>query len=296
MEHLIFNQRGARLLAHAGPPRQLATGFFFTEGPVWDSATNTLFFTDFAACAIHAVRPGGRPRLFRGNSGRAVGLSMTREGVLVAAETASHAVCLARRECSEVIAGRYDGKPFNSPNDVVVRRDGSVYFTDPYSVAMNGPREQGFNGFFRVPFRGGAYGEPVLLGSMERPNGLAFSKDERLLYVDDTNRNLIEAYTVRRDEAVSRVGVFARLDPAYGAGAADGLKVDEEDNVYVTGPGGIWVFDPTGTQLGLLRFPEPVGNFCFGGEDRATLFAAATTSVYSLRVGTPGIVPYREGV
>ena len=295
MDPLIFSAGGARLLAHSGEPRRLATGFFFTEGPVWDAAAGRLYFTNFSKNEIYTFAPGETPKLWRRNANRAVGLSMTANGTLVAAETASHAVTLAYADHSRVIAGRFDGKTLNSPNDVVVRRDGAVFFTDPYSKAMNGPRELDFNGFYRVPFHGGVYGEAELLGIMGRPNGLAFSPDESVLYVNDTDLNRIDAYAMRADGAASPIGVFAQLDAAYGPGVADGMKVDTVGNVYVTGPGGVWALDSAGAPLGLIRLEEPAGNLCFGGADNAALFITATASVYSVRVGVPGIIPYREG-
>lgn len=291
MEHTIWSPGGKRILEGTRETTKLAGGFFFTEGPVWSRQEERLYFTNFIDNTIYALRPGEAPRLFRSGSGRAVGLSIRKDGVLVAAETASHAVTLAYADRSEMIACRYENKMLNSPNDVIVRRNGAIVFTDPYSVAMGGPRELDFNGIYLVPVWKGCYGEARLLATMERPNGLAYSPNESLLYVNDTNHNLINAYQMHQDETVSLCGIFAKLDESYGPGVADGMKVDMEGNVYVTGPGGIWAFDPSGTPLALIHFPEVVGNFCFGGTDGCKLFAAATTSVYSVRVGIPGILP-----
>lgn len=282
MEHILFSEGGKRLLQYAGNINRIATGYFFTEGPVWSKKQSKLFYTNFADNTIYSIVPGQEPRLFRANSGRAVGLCIDPKDQLIAAETATHAVTICHADHSDIIAQRYGGKMLNSPNDVTVRSDGSVLFTDPYSVAMKGPRELDFNGFYLVPLREGRYGSPILLGTMGRPNGIAFSPDESILYVNDTNQNLIYAYVCENGNRVAPMGVFARLDASYGEGAADGMKVDKQGNVYVTGPGGIWVFDASAAPLAIIRFPEVVGNFCFGGQNNDTLFAAATTSVYSL--------------
>lgn len=291
MEHRAFCTEGERLLKQVGPTEKLAGGYFFTEGPVWSRGEEMLYFTNFADNTIYSLKPGQPAQLFRANSGRAVGLSIRQDGTLVSAETSSHAVTLAYARHSEIIADQYEGKRLNSPNDVIVRKDGSVLFTDPYSVAMGGPRELDYNGFYLVRWRNGAFEKPILLGMMERPNGLAYSPDEQILYVNDTNQNVINAYQMHQDDRASFVGVFAKLDTAYGPGAADGMKVDTQGRVYVTGPGGIWVFDNSGAPLMLLRFADVVGNFCFGGLDGCTLFVTASAAVYSVRIGMVGILP-----
>lgn len=178
----------------------------------------------------------------------------------------------------------------------MVKKDGAVYFTDPYSVAMGGERELDFNGVFCVPVTDGKPdGSRICLidDRMERPNGIAFSPDEKILYVNDTNKQYIRAYQMRSAEEASLIGTFAELDEAYGAGCADGMKVDEEGNVYLTGPGGIWVIDSSGTPAAILECPENAGNLCFGGEDNCFLYITASTSVYRIPVKIPGIVPRR---
>lgn len=295
MSHLFFSDAGKRIIDQKRMPQMLASGYFFTEGPVWSRREGRLYFTNFADNTIYSLTPGEQPRLFRANSGRAVGLSLRKDHVLVGAETATHAVTLVYSDHSEIIANQYEGSMLNSPNDVIVSTSGDIYFTDPYSVAMKGPRELDFNGFYRVPYSHGKHGETKLLGIMERPNGLALSPDESILYVNDTNHNHILAYALQCDGTASLIGIFARLDPQYGPGVADGMKVDQEGNVYVTGPGGIWVFSSAGDRLALIAFPQEVGNFCFGGSDGCTLFATATTSVYSMQTEIPGIMPQLLG-
>lgn len=297
MEVIRFTKAADRIIDDRASFEQLATGYFFTEGPVWDSKMDCLYFTNFQDNTIWLWSEEAGVSLYRRDSGRSVGLSMFRNGELASAETKSHAVTVAGSSTSRIIADQFEGKMLNSPNDVVVRRDGWVYFTDPYSVAMGDVRELDFNGVYGVaPVNGSIEKGRIFLvdDGMERPNGLAFSPDESVLYVNDTNCQLIQAYQMREDGTASLIGCFAKLDTSYGPGAADGMKVDVEGNVYLTGPGGVWVISPDGTPAAVLKTPENVGNLCFGGKDNQTLFLAATSSVYRIPIGIPGIIPERE--
>ena len=156
---------------------------------------------------------------------------------------------------------------------------------------MKGPKELGFNGVFSVSPKGEI---SLVDDTFLRPNGIAFSPDESLLYVNDTARQQIIVFSADKDKKTKKTGLFAQVDPSYGEGVVDGMKVDIEGNVYVTGPGGVWVFSPDGNALAILFIPEKVGNLCFGGKDSKTLYITASTSVYSLAVGIPGIVPFRN--
>ena len=169
-------------------PEKIAGGYFFTEGPVWDSIKECLYFTNFQDNTIYCWKDEEGVFLYRKESGRAVGLSLSASGRLVSAETRSHAITFAGQDKSRVIAGTYHGKILNSPNDVVVRRDGAVFFTDPYSVAMGDVRELDFNGVYCIPViddRPDGSRIRLLEDRMERPNGIAFSPDESVLYVND---------------------------------------------------------------------------------------------------------------
>lgn len=296
MDIEIFSNKANRIFSPTAKLEKIASGFFFTEGPVWDIQKDILYFTNFSDHTIHAWKQGEGVSLFRKDSGRAVGLSMASDGRIVSAETKTHAVTFAGATDSEIIVGSYQGKMLNSPNDVLVRKDESVFFTDPYSVAMADIRELDFNGVFCVPMVNGSLsGKDMILidDQMLRPNGIAFSPDEKILYVNDTTRQLIIAFQMSDDNTASVIGDFATLDVSYGPGNADGMKVDVEGNVYLTGPGGIWIIDPTGSPVAILKMPEHAGNLCFGGKDNQTLVITASTSVYSVPVNIPGIVPYR---
>ena len=271
--------------------KQLCSGYLFSEGPVWDIKTDTLYFTDFQKFQIWQWTENGGVKLYRENSNRAIGLSMDANGRIVSAESKAHAIAYADHEKSEIIANSFQGKLLNSPNDAVVSRDGFIFFTDPYSEAMGEPREIGYNGIFSISPRGEIH---LVDDSFERPNGIAFSPDESVLYVNDTKKQSIFAYSVNKDKVTQKTGLFAQVDGSYGKGVVDGMKLDIEGNVYVTGPGGIWVFSPAGDPLAILYIPELAGNLCFGGKDSRTLYITASTSVYSLDVGIPGIVPFRK--
>lgn len=285
---ISFSEKASDLFYKASHLDRFTTGFYFTEGPVWDESQEILFFTNFSDNTIHQWSEKSGTSLYRQNANRAVGLSMDTAGRIVSAETRTHAITYANETDSETITDSYEGRRLNSPNDVVVKRDGDIFFTDPYSTAMGDLRELPFNGVFKVT----PGGKTVLLDdTLERPNGLAFSPDESILYVDDTNQQNITAYQVKKDNTLGRIGVFAVLDTSYGKGAADGMKVDVRGNIYLTGPGGIWIFDKDASPLAILETPESAGNLCFGGQDHSTLFITATSSVYQIQVNIPGIVP-----
>jgi gluconolactonase len=186
------------------------------------------------------------------------------------------------------LAERYQGHRLNSPNDVVVRSDGSVYFTDP-SFGLGTPpkwKELPFNGVFRVA----PDGELVLLvDDFDLPNGLAFSPDETVLYINDTAKGHIRAFDVSEDGSISNGRVLVELKGTEG-GRPDGMKVDVEGNVYCTGPGGFWITQPDGKSLGRVMMQELPANLAWGDPDRQTLYFTARTGIYRMRLSIPGIV------
>ena len=265
---------------------KLASGFVWAEGPVWDGASESIIFTDFTPERLYRFNAREGLALHSSESGRAVGLTLDRTGRLIACESRRRRVARIEPDgTSTVLASLYDGKRLNSPNDVIVKSDGSVYFTDPYSTALGDTRELDWNGVYRVGTEGGALS---LVAAMNRPNGLAFSPDESLLYVDDTNLNRVNVHEVRSDGTLGPGRIFVELDTTAGKGGADGMKADARGNLYVTGPGGIWIIDPSGRPLGILRLPETAANLCWGGKDRMTLYVTATTSLYSIRMSVQG--------
>ncbi len=291
LELVKFNETLAdRIFSEKNEMRKLGEGYQFCEGPVWDIKKDRLYFTDFFRYRIFQWTEKEGVSLYRVNSNFAVGLSMDQDGRLVAAEGATHSIAYTDHERSTMIAGSYKGKMLCGPNDIIVARNGDFLFTDQYPKSRNEYRELEHNGVYRV----NASGIRLLDDGIGRPNGLALSPDESILYVNDTDTQEVFCYKTKDDGSVSKREVFCTLDKSYGPGAPDGMKVDIEGNVYVTGPGGIWVISPDGKPAAILRCPEYVGNFSFGGPDSKTIFITASTSLYMVPAGIPGIVPWRK--
>ena len=271
----------------------LATGFIFTEGPLWHPDGYWLFVdVRREPGAIYRLEPGGEPEIFREPSNGSNGLTYDLQGRLIMCE--GDARRISRREQDGAIvalAERWEGKRLNRPNDVVCHSDGSIYFTNPGGRVPEDEREIEFSGVHRIAPDGTV---TAVVTDTEYPNGLAFSPDERVLYVTNTRERMyIAAYDVLADGSVSNGRIFADMSSDEPVGVPDGMKVDSQGNVYSTGPGGCWVFDPSGNQLGIIRLPEVPANCAWGGEDNRTMFFTAHTSVYTLRMKIPGISPWR---
>jgi len=271
---------------------KIATGFVFTEGPIWDASQGCLFFSDIPANKMRKWTEAKGAQLFREPSGKSNGLTLDKQGRLIACEHANRRVSRTEKDGTVVtIADKYNGKKLNSPNDVVVKFDGSIYFTDPpygLSAEFGNPGEQElpFQGVYRLSADGKTL--TLLIDDFDKPNGLAFSPDESLLYIDDTDGVHVRVFDVKSDGTITNGRIFADLkgtDP----GAVDGMKIDSEGNIYVTGPGGISIFDPSGKKLGRIDVPEVAANLAWGGKDWKTLFITASTSVYRIQLAIEGI-------
>lgn len=283
-------------LVEKGSPERLTTGYFFTEGPVWMPG-GYLLFSDIPGNTIHKWTPGSdEVERFRYPSHHSNGLTVDAEGRLIACEHETRRVSRTEHDGSVItLADRYDGKRLNSPNDVIVKSDGSVYFTDP--VAHSVPKselEQPCNGVYRVDPDGTV---KRLVDDIAYPNGLAFNPDETILYVVDSERQHLRAFDVRADGTLTNSRVFIEMEhPQNGFNSAgpDGMKVDVEGNLYVTGPDAVWVFEPNGKWVGNLtprsdqRHAEPPANLAWGDADRKSLYVAACSSIYRFRVKVPG--------
>lgn len=270
---------------------RLAGGFGFTEGPVWRGSD--LLFSDIPNSRTVRYQPGpAGPDIstFRHPTGNANGLTLDHAGRLLACEHSGRRVSRVDPNGRvETVADNYEGKRLNSPNDVVVRSDGSIFFTDPpYGLPrLTEGKELPFNGVYRVDVSGKLH---LLVDDFERPNGIAFSPDEQTLYVDDSARFHIRAFDVAPDGSLSRGRVWAELKAGPDEkGVPDGMKVDQLGNVYCTGPAGIWIFDPNGRFLGRVVTPEVPANLAWGDEDWKTLYITAQTSLYRLRLSVAGI-------
>lgn len=267
---------------------RLATGFIFTEGPLWHP-DGYLLFVDIRTSRIYRLTPGGEPEVVREDSGEANGMTFDADGRLVVCEMVNRRV--ARQEDDgawSTVADGYNGQRLNRPNDVVLKSDGSLYFTNPGRQRLDASEiEMPFNSVQRV-FPDGTV-EMVVPG-FEYPNGLAFSPDESVLYVSNTRPGqYIIAYDLDADGAVRGVRHFTDMPSDTDSnGVPDGMKVDAEGRVYCTGPGGCWVFDQGGEPMGVIRLPEYPANCAWGGADGRDMFFTANTSVYSARMRTRG--------
>jgi gluconolactonase len=270
---------------------RLASGFDFIEGPIWHPRAQHLIFSDMPG--NHMRRWSARDGIttFRKPSNMANGNAYDRAGRIVTCEHATSRVTRTGLDGRiEVLATHWQGQELNSPNDVVVRSDGAIYFTDPTFGRMEYyglPREPelSFRGVYRL--------EPdtrklaLLADDFGQPNGLCFSLDEKRLFVNDTERAHIRVFDVNADGTLANSRIWAAPEGA-GEGAADGMKVDSAGHLFCTGPGGIHVFAPDATSLGVIQMPEGVANFTWGDADLRSLFVCASTSLYRVRVEVAG--------
>jgi gluconolactonase len=263
---------------------QLATGFQFVEGPVWHKEGYWLF-SDIPANRINKITPDGNLEVFREPSGNSNGLTLDHSGRLVACEHGNRRVSMSEVPGEpETLVDTFEDKRLNSPNDVVVLSSGAVYFTDPPYGIKPEEMEQAHAGVYRVAAGDGIQ---LLVDDFEKPNGLAFSPDESVLYIDDSAHQHIRAFDVAEDGSLENGRVFADLsDPSDGV--PDGMKVDQEGHIYTTNSQGIWVHDAQGEFQGLIAMPEVPANCAWGG-DGHTLFITARTSVYRVKIRVPGI-------
>ena len=291
----IRDSRFASVVGKALAVEKLATGFLFAEGPLWHARDRYLLFSDVPGDHIRRWSANGGVTTFRKPCGQSNGLAWDREGRLIACEHATSR--LTRTEMNgdiTVLASMYGAKELNSPNDVVVKSDGAIYFSDPTYGRDEGygnPRtvQLGFRGVYRVAPGGGSLS--LLVDDFGQPNGLCFSLDEKQLYVNDTARQHIRRFEVLADGSLANGRVWAHTT-GEGAGAPDGMKIDRAGNIYCCGPGGIHIFAPDATCLGVIRMPEYTANFCFGDDHLSSLYITASTSIYRLRVNMSGVAQY----
>ncbi|MGA8086162.1 MAG: SMP-30/gluconolactonase/LRE family protein [Terracidiphilus sp.] len=299
---------------------RIATGFKWVEGPVW--IEGSLYFAEIPSNTIRKWTPGFGVSKVLGSTGYqgmrpyggpepgSNGMTLDVEGRLT---IAGH----ARRDVYRIdspymrgpwtvlpltmLADSYQGKKLNSPNDLVYRSDGSLYFTDPpYGLRTqkdtDPEKELKVNGVYRIPHAfDQKSAEPtrselqLLISDLPRPNGIAFSPDEKVLYVDNSEpKKIWMRYRVQPDGSLTDAKLFYDATSDTRQGAPDGMKVDEKGNVYSTGPGGVWIFSPEGKPLGTIVMPEKSANVAWGGPDRKTLYITASTSIYRIHLMIAG--------
>ena len=278
------------LIDHGAQLERIATGFGFTEGPVWDPS-GFVYVSDEEQNKIYRAYPDGhREELIA--LGDPDGNTYDKKHKLI--DCASVLRAIIRIEANgkyAVLAERFEGKRLNSPNDVVIGPDGAIYFTDPTLDLPAGEKQEiPFQGVYRLDSKGEVR---LLTKELTQPNGLAFTPDGKKLYVDDSEQRNIRVYDFHPDGTVSNGRIFGSEAGPAKSGVPDGIKVDKNGNLYVTGPEGIWVWDTEGHHLGTIEMPEQPANLNWGDADYGTLYITATTSVYKLRTKARGFVPYK---
>jgi gluconolactonase len=312
--NLIVPAQPALEKAATGP------GFTWTEGPVWIPA-GYLLFAEIPSNSIRKWTPGGGVSVFMQPSGYkgsapfggpepgSNGMTLDSRGRLTVAGHAQRDVYRLERMTpnapTTILADTYQGKELNSPNDLVYKSDGALYFTDPpYGLPKlddNPTKQLQVNGVYRLP--GALHQKPgappnraqlqLLVSDLPRPNGIVFSPDEKFLYVNNSEpKKLWMRYTVKADGTLTDAKVFFDASSDQRSGAPDGMKVDQRGNVYSAGPGGVWIFSPEGKHLGTLDIPERVGNVAWGGADHKTLYVAASSSIYRIPLKVAGVYPH----
>lgn len=269
----------------------LATGFGFTEGPMWDPA-GFLYVSDETINKIFRVYPNGKKEEVIA-LGDPDGNTFDRQHRLIDCASVLRAIIEVTPDGKyKVLADRYEGKKFNSPNDVIVGPDGALYFTDPTLDLVAGEKQEiPFQGVYRLDDSGKVR---LMTRDLTQPNGLAFSPDGKKFYVDDDEHRNIRVYDVAADGALTNGRIFGDEPGEKNDGVPDGIKVDKNGNLFVTGPKGIWVWDAKGNHIGTIILPEQPANLTWGDKDYRTLYITATTSVYRLQTKTQGYVPYLE--
>jgi gluconolactonase len=293
MAHTALDAAFRRLIDEHAPVRQAGSGFTFTEGPIWHPTENYLLFSDMPADVRRRLDRAGAREVAR-PSNKSNGLTYDADLNLILCEHATSSVVRQRPDGSrEVLATHFQGRELNSPNDLCIKSDGSIYFTDPWYGRMpvyglERERQLGWQGVFRIKPGAKAGEEPQLVVdryTFSQPNGLCFSPDEKLMYANDTEQANIRVYEVASDGSLRNGRIFASgLRDALLPGVPDGMKCDAEGNVWCTAPGGLWIYAPDGRLIGKVSIPELAANLHWGGPDWRTLYVCATTSVYAIPV------------
>lgn len=268
---------------------KVATGFTFTEGPVWNKQEECLFFSDMPGDVRRRWSESDGVEEVMRPSNKGNGMVYDAEDNLLVCEHVTSSLVRERPDGTrETLATHYQGKELNSPNDVITRSDGTIYFTDPTygrwpGFGVERDSDLGFQGVYRIGPGGGEPGLVVAEDEIEEPNGLCFSPDESLLYINDSPRALIRVYDVESDGSLSGGRLFFEnigTGKVGEEGIPDGMKCDERGTIWVTGPDGVWVISPAGEHLGLVEVPEVVGNLAWGGPDWKMLYMPSSTSLY----------------
>ncbi|MEB3277696.1 MAG: SMP-30/gluconolactonase/LRE family protein [Lyngbya sp.] len=272
---------------------KIGEGFRFVEGPVWHPE-GFLLFSDIPENTIYQWQPNQAVKVFRQPSGNANGNTLDLENRLITAEHSNRRVSRTETNGEIVtLVSEYQDKKLNSPNDLVVKSDGSIYFTDPPYGIKSDQEELGFYGVYRLTPDGEL---TLLVDDFVRPNGIAFSPDETRLYVNDSQEGHIRVFDVKPDGTLTNGRIFATQKDPNKKGVPDGMKVDTLGNVYSTGPGGVWVFSTSGEKLGIIETPETAANLAWGDADYKTLYITASNGLYRVRLNVEGLKPGKSSL
>jgi gluconolactonase len=289
---VVVNSDALRELVDADAEVEpIGSGFMFTEGPIWNADGEFLLFSDMPGDVRRRWSEADGVSEVMRPANKCNGMVYDARGNLLVCEHTTSSLVRERPGGErETLATHFRGKALNSPNDVVTRSDGTIYFSDPWYGRMpvfgiERERELGFQGVYKIAPGGGDLELVVPEDQFEMPNGLCFSPDESLLYVNDTPNALIRVYDVAADGSLSNGRLFRDGigDGVLEHGAVDGMKCDAQGNIWVSGSVGVWVIDPAGEHIGTIEVPENIGNLGWGGADWRTLFIAASTSVYRVQ-------------
>lgn len=289
----LNHQKILELIDENADVEQIVTDCQFTEGPIWNPKEKCLYFSDMPGDKRRRWSEADGISVVRDPSNKCNGMTYDADGNLYVCEHVTSTLVKETPDGERVtIASHWDGKELNSPNDVVLRDDGVIYFSDPWYGRMpvfGEEREQDldFQGLYRITTDGELHLEA---DDFEQTNGLCFSPDEKLLYVNDSPRGHIRVFDVAADGSLSNNRMFAEDigDGILESGIVDGMKADEKGNIYVTGPRGMWVFDPEGHHLGVIKMPEHAGNLNWGGDNWDVLYCCCATSVYRVQMKVRG--------
>ncbi|HTV59506.1 MAG TPA: SMP-30/gluconolactonase/LRE family protein [Verrucomicrobiae bacterium] len=278
-----------RLIDRGAQLSTVASGFGFTEGPVWDPS-GFVYVSDEVQNKIYRVYPDGHREALIELGDPDGNTIDANHRLLDCASVLRAIIAITPDGRYAVLADHFDGKKFNSPNDVVVGPDRAIYFTDPtLDLPAGQKQETPFQGVYRLDSKGDVR---LLTKDLSQPNGLAFSPDGKRMYIDDSEQRNIRVYDFGRGANLTNGRIFGEEPGGKDDGVPDGMKVDRSGNVFVTGPGGIWVWDSSGHHLGTIEMPEQPANLNWGDPGYSTLYITATTSVYRLKTKVKGFVPY----
>ena len=286
-----------RIIDSNAPFDRVVHGIHFGEGPVWDKKNKRLVFVDIIGDTIWSWKPGVGKEVILNPSVKANGLALDLENRIVVAGWGGRTVWRFEKDGSlKTLASHYQGKKINSPNDIVVRNDGQIYFTDSpggmLNVGMVGYDLQKYldiQGVYRIALDGTLH---LVTDDFVYPNGLCFSPDEKILYANGSRDKTVRAYDVQADDTLTNSRMFFDLSKDTRPGITDGMKVDTAGNVYTTGPGGIHIVSPQGKLLGRLLISEHCTNFCWGDDDWRSMYITSHESVFRTRIKIPGIATW----